>query len=76
MRFTFLTLCISLLFFGNTQAQPQNREKLLRNLLNLPAPAPGKLDAETEAVSAERPREFYRWRNMPPDDAPLADLLE
>jgi len=76
MRFTFLSICISLLFFSNALAQPQNREKLLRNLLDLPAPAPGKTDGETASVATERPREFYRWQNMPPDDAPIEDLLE
>ncbi|PYT00852.1 MAG: hypothetical protein DMF63_05990 [Acidobacteria bacterium] len=76
MRSTLLTLCLSLLFLSTVTAQSANREKLLRNLLDLPAPAPSQPDASDKPETAEGPGGLYRSKNIPPDDAPLEDLLE
>src|SRR5215211_2087241 len=76
MRLTILTLFAGFLFLNGVFAQSTNREPLLRRLLDLPAPAPGYSPAQPDSDAPERPSEFYRWKNMPPDDAPLKDLLE
>ncbi len=75
MRFTILTLFVFFLYLNSAFPQSRTAEPLLKRLLDLPAPAPGGPPPTTDAATPERASEFYRWKNMPADDAPLEDLL-
>lgn len=68
-------LCLTVAMPASVSPQgPQKQEKLGRMLLDLPAPPPGQPGpAEGET---ERDNDFYLWKNIPPDDAPIEDLLE
>src|SRR5262245_25156038 len=49
----------------------------LRKLLSLPAPTPRLADeAEKRNAKPPRPPDFYDSAKTPPDDAPVADLLD
>lgn len=67
------SLILACLLLSSVQAQTAN-SKLLQNLLDLPAPAPP--GAEVSAEIEERPADFYNAKNVPPDDAPIGDLLD
>lgn len=69
-RFYLLPLFAVLYISLSVQAQTPNR-KLLEDLLDLPAPPA----AANPYAAAEYPPEFYSKKNVPPDDAPLAELL-
>ncbi|MGI8883791.1 MAG: HEAT repeat domain-containing protein [Pyrinomonadaceae bacterium] len=45
-------------------------------MLDLPAPAPPSETDEKSSKSKERKEEFYSDENVPPDDAPIEDLLD
>ena len=65
---------VCLLVSFPVKAQTAKSAALLNQILNLPAPKP--LAAETEKiVHKERPEEFYEDENIPPDDAPIGDVL-
>lgn len=61
-------------FFGFANAQSAGSEKLLRALLDLPAPPPIKNEARERFK--ERSEEFFFKKNQPPDDAPVEDLFD
>ncbi|MBS1796820.1 MAG: HEAT repeat domain-containing protein [Acidobacteria bacterium] len=54
--------------------QTGKANSLVKRLLELPAPPPATV-SETDSKTV-RPPEFYDPKNVPPDDAPLADLLD
>ncbi|MBS1796818.1 MAG: HEAT repeat domain-containing protein [Acidobacteria bacterium] len=64
-------LILILILAASAAAQEPGTARLLRALLDLPAPAP-----KTAADEIKRPESFYDDRNPPPDDAPLEDLLD
>ncbi len=49
------------------------QNNLLKQLTDLPAPAPIVVKADGKR---ERPPEFYNYKNIPDDDAPIEDLLD
>ncbi|HQU85550.1 MAG TPA: hypothetical protein PKY59_20620 [Pyrinomonadaceae bacterium] len=65
-----LVFVLCFLFSLNVSAQ----EKVLRELLDLPAPPPFARAEESQNAKKERPLEFYG--KVPPDDAPIDDLLD
>ena len=70
----FLKIFLSTLFLSLTiQAQTVNSNILLKELLDLPAP-PNE-DGKERKVK-ERTEDFYSDENVPPDDAPIEDLLD
>ncbi len=77
MQNVLLALLAAMLLFTNAHSQTTRPNDLLKRLLDLPAPAPISTDNKDNSASQpERPDDFYRWRNVPPDDAPIEDLLE
>lgn len=80
MRHFFLAyLFVCLLFFtAAAQAQPVNPANLLTQFLDLPAPPPPdeKIAPIVKLRSIPRAPEFYEANRVPPDDAPIEDLLE
>lgn len=76
MRLIFLYLAIFLLLLPlPAPAQTAARPGLLQKLADLPAPAPFD-PPEKEAEKKERPADFMDEENVPPDDAPIEDLLD
>lgn len=73
MRSILLAL-FCFVFFTNAHAQTVNSNGLLKEILDLPAPPP--VNAEKVPKKRERPSEFYAAESIPPDDAPLEDLLD
>jgi HEAT repeat protein len=71
MRLLFFYL-IFLLLALSVQAQTLNRT-VLQELLDLPAPPPAVSTDRTKAK--EYPPAFYDKKNVPPDDAPIEELL-
>ena len=69
LRLFLCSLMICLL--SSLSANAQN--SLLKQLADLPAPAPV---AAKSNVKKERPADFFSHKNIPPDDAPLEDLLD
>lgn len=71
--FSFAALCIFFTFNIYAQENP-----LLRQLLDLPAPPPVSKDETDNGINKTpaRPDEFYKKENVPPDDAPIEDLLD
>jgi hypothetical protein len=71
-----LVLEFSFSFLSSAQ---NNDEKLLKDFLDIPAPAPlnplfsMRRNANTKV---SREPEFYKKNNIPPDDAPIEDLLD
>ncbi len=55
-------------------AQTTKEQNLLKELLELPAP-PSVIPVR-ETAASERPPEFFSDKNIPPDDAPIEDLLD
>lgn len=76
MRLVFLSLAIFLMLPGPlVRAQTAAPSSLVRKLVDLPAPAP--FDApDKKAEAKERPADFMDEDNVPPDDAPIEDLLD
>ncbi len=75
---TYFILCAGcLLAFAQQQPARTTTSEALRKLLTLPAPTP-RADDEAEKQETKRPRppEFYDKDKIPPDDAPIADLLD
>jgi HEAT repeats len=72
--FRALFLCLFLSFVG--QAQSVNSSNFLKQLLDLPAPAPRYVEPNTEPEKPERPSEFYADERVPPDNAPIEDLVD
>lgn len=70
MRLFFFCL-LSFFLTLTLQAQTTNRA-VLQDLLDLPAPPPISIDG---AKIKEYPADFYDKKNVPPDDAPIEDLL-
>jgi hypothetical protein len=72
----FFLACVCIIFFTFTQVQAQtvNSAGLLKQILELPAPPP--VNAEVDRLKKERPPGFYDADNIPPDDAPIEDLLD
>ncbi len=68
LSFLLLVLILTATLHGQT-----TKPTLPEDLLNLPAPPPIK---PSEDKSRERPAEFYDSKNVPPDDAPIEDLLD
>lgn len=69
-----LFLCLFLALSG--QAQSVNTSNLLKQLLDLPAPAPKLAEEVIEPKKTEREEEFYSDDKIPSDDAPIEDLVE
>jgi hypothetical protein len=57
------------------RAQTAAPSGLLRKLVDVPAPAPFD-PPEKKAEEKERPADFMDEENIPPDDAPIEDLLD
>lgn len=77
MRSAIFLLTILVLLFGQFvfSQPPAARPDLLQMLVDLPAPAP--FDPRPEAAARrERTEEFMEDDNIPPDDAPIEDLLD
>jgi hypothetical protein len=76
MRLAFFSLAIFLMLPGPiVRAQTAAPSSLLRKLVDVPAPAP--FDPPEKKVEAkERPADFMDEENVPPDDAPIEDLLD
>lgn len=76
MKQLIFSAVICIFFSVNLFAQ---QTSLLRELLDLPAPppysVPDEID-ENEDNTPKRPEEFYKKENVPPDDAPIADLID
>ncbi|MEP6902571.1 MAG: HEAT repeat domain-containing protein [Actinomycetota bacterium] len=74
----FAALFICFIFFISIQAQTVNPANLLKQLLDLPAPPP--LDELSSQALKSKPvsREpgFYDKNRIPPDDAPIEELLD
>lgn len=77
MRQLFLaTLFVCFIFFTEPRAQTVNSANLLKELLNLPAPPPDELlSDDVKSPVVVRDPEFYDVNRVPPDDAPIEDLL-
>src|SRR5262245_1113566 len=80
-RLIFLTLSILragwLVAAARQQNSPATLRGELRKLLSRPAPTPRLADeAEKRGEKPPRPPEFYDRAKTPPDDAPIADLLD
>jgi hypothetical protein len=76
MRLAFLSLAIFLMLPGPVvRAQTAAPSGLLRKLVDVPAPAPFD-PPEKKAEAKERPADFMDEENVPPDDAPIEDLLD
>ncbi len=74
-RFTLFAsvICLTLTISVFTQT---NQNQLIKSLLDLPAPPPSTIQIEeNETVEKEYPREFFEKSKVPPDDAPIEDLL-
>lgn len=56
-------------------AQTAKPSSILTNLLDLPAP-PAVIPVKEKPAEKARPEEFYNEKNIPPDDAPIEDLLD
>ena len=63
----FLTLSLN--------AQTPKTSTLPTDLLDLPAP-PSVIPVKAKAAEETRPEDFYDEKNIPPDDAPIEDLLD
>lgn len=74
-RLSLYTLLFCVFLPLSVHSQTINSNKLLKELLDLPAPPPVQVEPE-ETKSKERPEEFYSDENVPPDDAPVEDLLD
>lgn len=68
-------LFLSLFLHLGGQAQNTNSSNLLKQLLDLPAPAPRPVLDEFTLTENERGKEFFSIENVPADDAPLEDLV-
>ena len=75
-RFFLISFFLCLFFSTATYSQTNNSSGLLKNILDLPAPAPPNEAIEKAFKVKERKDEFYSNDNVPADDAPLEDLLE
>lgn len=76
MRLFFLA-CICFIFFTAAQAQTVPSANLLKQMLDLPAPPPVD-ESLTQALNADpvkREPDFYSKNKIPPDDAPIEDLI-
>jgi hypothetical protein len=75
-RLFLATLLTSFIFCTSIQAQTVNSANLLKQLLDLPAPPPVNPGESPTKPKTERTPEFYDSKNVPPDDAPIEDLLD
>jgi hypothetical protein len=76
MRVGILSLAIFLMLSGPiVRAQTAAPSGLLRKLVDVPAPAPFD-PPEKKAEAKVRPADFTDEENVPPDDAPIEDLLD
>jgi hypothetical protein len=77
MRSIIVSLTILILLSSQAvfSQQPAARTDLLQKLTDLPAPAPFDPPQDGEKTR-ERPDEFLEDDNVPPDDAPIEDLLD
>ncbi|MGC2237815.1 MAG: HEAT repeat domain-containing protein [Pyrinomonadaceae bacterium] len=71
--FLAFLLCLSLFVSG--QSQVNNSANLLKQILDLPAPAPVNREEKTE-TKKERDEKFFADANAPSDDAPIEDLVD
>ncbi len=69
-------LLLCLFFCSNGFAQNAKIDSLLKQILDLPAPAPRDFSYVTEKPKRERDAEFLSEDNVPPDDAPIEDLVD
>ncbi len=78
MKSLIFILALALLFgcYSNALAQTTTQSSdVIKELLAAPAPTPRVAETPTE-IKEQRPPEFFLTTNVPPDDAPLDDLLE
>jgi len=68
LSFLLLVLLLTATSYGQSA-----KSTLLEDLLDLPAPPPIKPNSDEKR---EHPPEFYDTQNVPPDDAPIEDLLD
>ena len=69
-------LFLCLFFFSNGQSQTVKVQDLLKQILDLPAPAPRNIGDETQTPKKERDAQFLSEDNVPADDAPIEDLVD
>ena len=75
MRFFIILLLNLLLWAPVALGQSKTRPSILQDLIDLPAPAPVDPSSKQEKPR-ERPENFQDDDNVPPDDAPIEDLLD
>lgn len=75
MRRFFLASVLMLLVSVPSFSQTAKTADLLRQMLDLPAPAPSGED-EGGIQKKDRPADFLSHKNIPPDDAPIEDLTD
>ncbi|HVE58708.1 MAG TPA: HEAT repeat domain-containing protein, partial [Pyrinomonadaceae bacterium] len=77
MRQIFLA-CVCFILFTAAQAQTVPQANLLRQILDLPAPPPvdESLAQALNSKPVKRAPDFFSKNKVPPDDAPIEDLLE
>lgn len=69
-------LFLCLFFFSNGFAQNAKIDSLLKQILDLPAPAPRDFSYLAEKPKRERDADFLSEDKVPPDDAPIEDLVD
>jgi hypothetical protein len=76
MRQIFLA-CVCFILFTAAQAQTVPQANLLKQILDLPAPPPVE-EGLSQAINntvPNRERDFFSKSKIPPDDAPIGDLI-
>ena len=75
MRHLFSSLILTCIFFPVSLRSQTANPSLVRELLDLPAP-PAAVPLKETVIAKERTADFYDVKNIPPDDAPIEDLLD
>jgi hypothetical protein len=76
MRQIFLACLFACFIFFTAQAQTLNQANLLKQILDLPAPAPVEETKFQTVKITTRADDFYDKNKIPPDDAPIEDLVQ
>ncbi|HEY0461310.1 MAG TPA: HEAT repeat domain-containing protein [Pyrinomonadaceae bacterium] len=76
MRQFFLACLFGCFIFFTANAQTANRSDLLKQLLDLPAPPVSETSPAEALKRVSRAPDFYDKDKVPPDDAPVEDLVE
>ena len=71
-----LLAAFSLAQNSNANRRPSTADQMIKQILDLPAPTQNIRPPVARDASPTRPAEFYEFKNIPPDDAPIEDLLD